>query len=185
MKQSKQTLRKEILVKRDSLSKDLVASKSNRIKKILFDLEEFVDSRKVHCYVSIDNEVQTHVLIKEISESKKVFIPYVDGDEIKQTRFLGFNKLKRGTFGILEPINPTQEDTNPDIVIVPGIVFDESGHRIGYGKGYYDKFLEENYDVLKIGLAFEFQILKGLPIDSHDVPVDIIITEKRIIKCKY
>ncbi|NQU98280.1 5-formyltetrahydrofolate cyclo-ligase [Candidatus Woesearchaeota archaeon] len=183
MNQFKQTLRQEILVKRNSLSKEVVANKSNKIKKILFDLEEFTASRKVHCYISIDNEVQTHTLITEISETKEVFIPYVVGDEIKYTKFLGFAKLKKGIFEILEPINPIEETIPLDIVIVPGIVFDQKGHRLGYGKGYYDKFLRKISNALKIGLAFEKQVVKELPNQTHDIPVDIIITEERVMNC--
>jgi len=74
-----------------------------------------------------------------------------------------------------------------DLVIVPGVVFDKSGHRIGYGHGYYDRFLDNlekiNKNAVKVGLAYDFQIADKVPIEKHDVPVDKIVTEKRIIRC--
>ncbi|RLF39548.1 MAG: 5-formyltetrahydrofolate cyclo-ligase, partial [Thermoplasmata archaeon] len=91
--------------------------------------------------------------------------------------------LERGAFGILEPQNKKIYTGDIDIIIVPGIAFDFRGYRIGYGKGFYDRFLR-GADALKIGIAYDFQIVKQIPEDDGDVPVDIIVSEKRVLFCR-
>src|SRR3989338_3616519 len=107
-------------------------------------------------------------------------------NKIKQKLF-SLKEFKPKTFGILEPKESYQREFNPDkldIVIVPGIAFDKNGHRIGYGYGYYDRFLKTiRKETLKIGLAYDFQLIEKIPEERHDVPVDIILTEKEIAIC--
>ena len=97
-----------------------------------------------------------------------------------------FSHLEKNPIGILEPkkehIAPF-DISDVDIVVVPGIVFDMYGHRIGFGNGGYDLLLNDS-KALKVGLAFSFQIFDRVPAEAHDVPVDIIVTEKEIIRCK-
>ena len=90
-----------------------------------------------------------------------------------------------GKFGIPEPMELMKVSYKSiDAVIVPGVAFDKNGYRIGFGFGHYDKFLKKTPHAVKIGLAFEFQIVDSVPKEEHDVPVDFIITEKRVIDCK-
>ena len=97
-----------------------------------------------------------------------------------------FEDLVEGPYGILEPKKEKIKEISfdeIDLIIIPGIVFDLKGNRIGHGKGFYDRLLK-NTKVSIIALAFEFQIIGKIPVDKNDKPVDIIITEKRIIYCK-
>ncbi len=97
-----------------------------------------------------------------------------------------WKELSIGSYGILEPRTEKIRKTRVediDLIIVPGVAFDKKGNRIGHGKGYYDRLLDKT-NATKIGLAFEFQLLKEIPTDKHDLPIDILITEKRIIKCQ-
>jgi len=185
----KDTLRKELLIKRKSLSKNEALEKSSQIKKRLFELNEFKQSSVVLFYVSYDNEVYTHDMIKEcISVGKKIIVPVSDIEKrsLILSELRDWNDLEPGSYGILEPkkdkINEIPLESI-DIIIVPGVGFDKIGCRIGHGKGYYDNLLKELKKTLNIGLAFEIQIVEKIPIESHDKPVDMIITEKRIIKC--
>jgi len=185
----KTLLRKELIEIRKSLSKKDVLEKSNKIKKQLFDLIEFKKASTILFYVSYDNEVNTHQMIKDtLSSEKNVIVPISK----KEDRTLILSKLEKwedleiGSYGILEPRADRVKEISineVDLIIVPGVGFDESGHRIGHGKGYYDNLLKKSKNSMHIGLAFEFQIVKKIPIESHDLPVNKIITENRIINC--
>jgi 5-formyltetrahydrofolate cyclo-ligase len=140
--------------------------------------------------VSYDNEVYTHEMIKELLTSKKnIVVPIA----CKKNRSLTLSKLDKwddlsvGSYNILEPKKDSISEINLDcidLIIVPGVGFDEKGNRIGHGKGYYDKLLKNSKQVTSIGLSFECQILKSIPTGVYDIPVDKIVTEKRIISCQ-
>jgi 5-formyltetrahydrofolate cyclo-ligase len=128
-------------------------------------------------------------MIKDtLSSEKNVIVPI----SIKKDRTSILSTLEKwgdleiGSYGILEPRADSVKEISIneiDLIIVPGVGFDESGYRIGHGKGYYDNLLKISKSAMYIGLAFEFQIVKKIPIESHDLPVNIIITENRIINC--
>lgn len=181
----KEKIRRRILKLRDGLSSEEREEKSKQIKKKLFALFEFRAAKTIFFYAAKGNEVETKGMIEEsLSSGKKVGLPIVKGKEIFFSRTFNYGKLLPSTFGILEP-----EEEHPisldrvDLIIVPGIIFDSQGNRIGFGRGFYDRFLKKIPDAFKIGLAFELQILETIPKISTDIPVDKIVTEKRIIKC--
>lgn len=180
----KKSLRDSMLEKRNSLGKEEIAERSIKIKENLFGLDEFKKSKVVMFFVSFGNEVDTHGMIKESLKSKIVAVPKVADNEIQPSIMMDFEQLiLSGRFGILEPIEAAKINTkNIHIVIVPAIAFDRKGHRIGYGLGYYDKFLAKVPKALKIGLAFDFQVVDKLPIETHDIPVNLIVTDKGIIR---
>ncbi|HEC88549.1 MAG TPA: 5-formyltetrahydrofolate cyclo-ligase, partial [Thermoplasmata archaeon] len=102
--------------------------------------------------------------------------------EIRLSHLKSWKELHTGEYGILEPRKEfLRIENNADIFIIPGIVFDEDGNRIGYGGGYFDRFLSD-FKGKKIALAYEFQIIKKMPNEKHDVKMDFIVTDKRIIK---
>ena len=187
----KQTLKQEIFQKRKSLSKEEVKEKSSLIKSNLYSLEEFKKAKNIMFYVSFKNEVSTRETIKELlaKKEKTIVVPYVleNYPILQLSELKNFYWLEPKTFGMLEPKELYIREFNYeklDLVIAPGIVFDKKGHRIGYGHGYYDRFLKIlKKDVKKIGLAFELQLVDKIPEERHDVPVDIVVTEKRAIKC--
>ncbi len=192
-KPTKEFLRKEIKEKRNRLSEREVQEKSKLIKETLFSLPEFKSAHTITFYVSKkeDREVDTEEMIKgSLKIGKRVLIPVVDTLEKK----LVFSELKRyedlvpSTFGILEPLPELRKilpASATRLVVVPGVVFDLHGHRIGQGAGYYDRFLESlSRYVIKIGLSFELQIVEELPKEDHDMKLDKIITEDRAIECK-
>lgn len=182
----KRTIKEPFLKKRGGMSRDEVLEKSGKIKKSLFGLRQYKSSETVMFFVSFKNEVFTHDMIKEALMSKKVVVPKVADGEIKPSAIKDFKSLvPSGRFGLLQPAEPSEVDLKDiDLVLVPGIVFGMKGHRIGYGHGYYDRLLKKIPKALKAGIAFDFQIVEELQTESHDVPVDMIITEKRIIRCK-
>lgn len=187
----KRALKHEIFEKRKALSKEEVKEKSLKIKENLFSLEEFKKAKNIMFYVSFNNEAGTREAIKELlaKKEKTVVVPYVleNYPILQLSELKNFDELEEKTFGILEPKELYIREFNYeklDLVIVPGIVFDKKGYRIGYGHGYYDRFLKTlKKGVKKIGLAFELQVVDEIPEEEHDVPVDIVVTEKRVLRC--
>lgn len=181
----KNQLKELILAKRNSLSKQEIIEKSKKIVNSLLHLENYKKSKTIMFFVSFNNEVNTHDIIKSEIKNKIVIVPKVEHHEIEPSVIIDFDNLITAKFGILEPIETMKIAYKKiDLVLVPGIVFDKEGHRIGYGFGYYDKFLRKVPKAIKIGLAFDFQIVDKIPREMHDVSVDMIITEKRVIECK-
>ena len=182
----KDKIRRELIKKRKKISKNEVQSKSNQIKKRLFAMNEFKQASTILFYVSYDNEVNTHEMIKECLSKKYVIVPISDetNRRLILSKLDNWNDLEIGSYGIFEPKNDKIKEIsieNIDLIIVPGVGFDECGHRIGHGKGYYDNLLKNSMNISNIGLAFEFQIVKKIPIELHDLPVQKIITEERVL----
>ena len=182
----KNSLRESMLEKRNSLGKAEIAERSKKIKENLFSLDEFKKSKVVMFYVSFNNEASTHDMIKESLKTKTIIVPKLANNEIEPSIMMDFDQLiPSGKFGILEPIEAMKINIkNIQIITVPGIAFDKDGHRLGFGFGYYDKFLAKVPKALKIGLAFDFQIANQIPKEAHDAPVDLIVTDKEIIRIK-
>lgn len=180
----KKALREKSREKRKAISANLRAEKSKKIRELLESTKEFKDAKKILLYISTEEEVHTHELTKDsINSDKKVYVPKVTGSQLAVCPILAWDELKPGTHGVLEPCS-VLDPANPeeiDLIIVPGIAFDQYGHRIGYGKGFYDSLLSLTKGV-KIGLAFKEQITEKIPFEDHDIPVDFIITDEKIIK---
>ncbi len=180
----KQEIRDKVNLIRKNLSREVAAEKSRKIVKSLAGLKEYDDASVIMPYISLNIEVDTREFIKsELLKEKKIVVPFVEQGNIQISMLNDFENLIMGEFGVLEPMKKERYDGKIDLVIVPGIAFDLNGGRVGFGKGYYDKFLDRFKDSLRVGLAFEEQIVDSIPCEEHDQPVDIIITEKRIIRC--
>ena len=179
-------LKQSITEKRNSLSKEEILEKSGKIKDNLFVLEQYKKSKTVMFFVSFNSEVNTHEMIKEALKAKTVIVPKVLEHEIEPSMIADFDSLvSTGKFGILEPIETMKiAYKNIGLVLVPGIAFDILGHRIGYGFGFYDRFLAKVPKAVKIGLTFDFQVVEKVPHEEHDVAVDLIVTEERVVECK-
>ena len=180
----KNQLKESILEKRNSLPKDEILEKNKKIHDKLFGLEQYKKSRTIMFFVSFSIEVDTNGMIKEALMNKMVVVPKVMHHEIEPSVIIDLDNLIPSKIGILEPIEAMKiAYKNIDLVLVPGIVFDKEGHRIGYGFGYYDKFLAKVPKAVKIGLAFDFQVVDKIPKETHDIPVDFIVTDKGVVEC--
>jgi 5-formyltetrahydrofolate cyclo-ligase len=183
IKQKKVELRKTFLNLRDRLTQKQVFSKSKKIIKKILSLEEYKKSKNVLLYYPFRNEVNLLDLVK-ISKEKNFYFPIVNFKTKKlNIKRLG-KKFVKNKFGIYEP-----QDTKIfkkynliDIIFVPGIVFDKKCFRIGFGGGYYDKFLKKFFNTTKIGVCYEIQLVNRLPKDKNDIQLDYVITEKNVIK---
>ncbi len=198
MEERKRKLRQEFLNRRDSLSRDEIDSKSEKIENELFALPEFRRAKTVMFYVSFRSEVETEKMIRNaLNLRKRVVVPVVDGEKIEAIEIKNFEKeLTEGSFGIKEPkkeLRKRVDQKEIDLVVVPGVVFDKTGGRLGYGRGYYDRFLKSKSIELRmagspqralIGLAFDLQITRKIPLVEKDVRVDKIVTESGTINCE-
>lgn len=188
---SKAELRKQLIVWRKSLPWIEVIKRSEQIGVRLFSLSEFRIAKRILFYVSYDNEVYTHTMIKHaLQYRKQIFVPIsqVAQHTLEISELFEFDHdLAPSTYGILEPKPESLRPAVPnelDMVIVPGIVFDVHGNRLGHGVGYYDNFMRYLPPSIKtIGLAFKEQVVSELPKTESDVPVHKIITENKIYTC--
>ena len=183
----KNLVRKKIKEKRENLKQDEKEKLSSVIREKFLNLSEVKNAEVVMSYMDFKNEVETRKINEILCErGKKVLVPRVSEDKEKIIPAEVTGKYKKGSFGIDEAIGKDYFSKDIDIVIVPGIAFNEKGGRIGFGKGYYDKFFSEREKmgdkILKISLAYDFQIDNCFKEEEHDKNVDMIVTEKRIIK---
>ena len=182
----KENLRSALKKKRDGLNKELRLKKSEKIVNFLRNINEFKQSKTIFCYVSYESEVETFSLINYILESDTdLFVPKI----ISRTKMIAVKlddiaNLEFDDIGILTPKSNKILSEKVDTVITPGIGFTKKGGRLGYGRGYYDRWFSINEVKTKIGIAFEEQVVMNLPLEKTDINMDIIITEKEIIKQK-
>lgn len=169
---------------RDNIIRDDVTAHSTTITRKLLSLDA-MDVDTFCVYVSKGNEVDTHDLIRHlIAIGKRVTVPKIISDGVMQPyRLDHWDELEEGALGLLEPKTRLYL-SRIDTCIVPGLAFTEQGARIGYGKGFYDRFFPKFHEATAIGLAYELQMLPELPQYEYDKRLDIIVTEERIIRCK-
>ena len=178
---AKNIIRRRMLVLRDDLTELERKEKSHAIAAKLFTLEEYKSAIIVAFYLTIGSEVDTTGMISQsLTLGKKVLIP-VTKEEIEFVEFTSFEDLAPAKYGILEPKTKLPAKQHPDLIITPGLAFDLDFHRLGYGKGYYDR-LFRTVNSKRIGICFDSQLVEKIPKREHDQKLDIVITDKRIIK---
>ena len=215
----KKAVRKKVLALRDGIPAEDKAEYDARIRKVIMGMKEYREAEVILAYLSYRSEVDTLMLIKQaLSDGKYVFAPKVSGSEMEFWRITAIEDLQEGYRGILEPvqsitfsdwINERLSIVNTDAVIaqtedckammwMPGAVFDKEHHRIGYGGGFYDRYLDRlsgNMDgtvwtrnpagqvsLLSAALAYGCQILEQIPHEGHDMKPDLLITEQGICR---
>lgn len=173
----KEVLRKKYLRIRKEINESDKNKYDNDIFEKVINLQEYKDSKLVLAYVSLKHEVDTFKLIEHsLSIGKKVAVPKCEGYNIIFYTINGLDELKEGKFNILEPKTDKKlVDFSDSICIVPGVAFDNENNRIGYGKGYYDRFLKI-YNGLKIGLAYKECLCEKIDAEGNDIKMDIVIT---------
>lgn len=179
----KKILRKQVLSARDRLSPIEKTTKSQEIEERLFSLPEFLSAQVIMFFASFRSEVETGSMIRRALHSgKRVVLPKVQGNELALFEIHDFGSdIEAGAWGIPEPKTTIPAElADIDLIIIPGAAFDRQGNRLGYGAGFYDKLLPA-FRKATVALAFEAQIVNEVPAERHDVPVRMIITEKRVI----
>lgn len=187
------TLRKSGLAARDQMEPALRKEKSRRIHALLTDHPVVTDANHLFVYVDFRSEVETMDLIRHlIAAGKTISVPVtlLDKSRLKAVRLTNPDtQLVPGCYDILEPTpdqiaKATVDPTTIDTVLIPGSVFDTGGGRLGYGGGFYDRFLTESApQAARVGAAFELQLVDLVPMEPHDQYMDVLVTEQQIYNC--
>lgn len=186
---TKEAIRRVFLKKRRTMKEEDVIKYSEDIISQLTNSQVFKESKKIMIYLSFNNEVDTYKLMEYcLNNGKRVIVPYCIKKERKMIPSEVKNpdtELKLNSFGYREPDIESLREVkieDIDLVIVPGVVFDEAGNRIGFGGGYYDRFLTRlKNTTMTMAICYDYQIIDRVPVDKLDIPVKCIITNKRII----
>lgn len=191
MKMDKFAIRQDMRRKRDAMTLDDVLNSSRAIEDRLFANKEFSACQNVLFFLSFGNEVRTdEIIMRSLNDRKKVYVPRL----IKRERRMEVceitdmdQEFELGSYDIREPSRKNSKVVSPanvDAVIAPGLAFDRSGARIGYGGGYFDWLFKQLPEgALRLGVAYDFQVVDSIPQDSWDEKVQTIITENDTISC--
>lgn len=187
MKQKKKALRREIRALRAVHSDEEIHAMSLKVLEHVKALPEYQEAETLFVYVDCKHETETSDLIRQAwADGKRTAVPKVIGENMKFFYITSLeNDLEEGYFGIREPYekNPADEaaDREGSLMLMPGVAFDEARHRIGYGGGFYDRYLEAHPGLRTAALAFEFQVKAEVPFEKFDILPGRIVTEKRVI----
>ena len=181
MKEIKADIRRRIKEKRLLLEQAVAERLSVKVCKRVLGLKEFEEHSSFLFYYPFKREVSLISLFETFkSLGKEILFPKVSGKDILPLKVDSLEDFKAGFKGIMEPVS-SKRIAEPEVVFVPGIAFDFDGHRIGYGGGFYDRFLSGR-ECLKVGICFDFQMVKKIPAEPFDVHVDIVVSEKRTVR---
>lgn len=176
--EQKKQIRRAIKSHRLSLDPFLARERASYVFAEIENMEQFHSAITVLAFWSLPDEINTHDFVIKWAASKRIVLPVVVGDELELRLFSGVENMEQsGGFGIMEP--KTGQLVNPDEIdfaIIPGVAFDRKGNRLGRGKGYYDRTLPLLRRAVKVGIAYEFQIIDSVPVSEHDIPVDLVIS---------
>ena len=181
----KNVIRKRMKQLRANMTRTERFEKSMRIFEQLITVPEFKRADRIYTYVSMDNEIDTIMLIDySLSLEKRVFVPRVSGKDMEFYEISDISELNPGYMGIYEPdINGKEPDySRTGFMCMPGLAFDRSYNRIGYGGGFYDRYLSVDNKLYKAALAYEAQLLESIPAQDGDVRPDMIVTEESIYR---
>ena len=182
----KKALRREIGQKKRAMAAAEIAAYSRNLAEKLYETEEYKQARAIYAYLPYNQEVRTWEIVERAwKDGKRVAVPKVYGDEMRFLWLTDFNQIAPGGWNIPEPTfdAPVAEDATA-LVLMPGLAFDPEGHRVGYGGGFYDKYLEAHPGHRLVALCYPFQLLDHLEVEEHDIPVDRVICadELRLIE---
>lgn len=173
----KTELRREIRARKRAMTEEEIETRSAKLAQLFFASEAYQNAKTIYGYLPYNQEVRTvPMLERALKDGKKVAVPKVYGDEMKFLYLDDLNAVAKGYAGIPEPIadEPVAQDKTA-LVLMPGLAFDPQGHRIGYGGGFYDKFLAAEPNHPTLALCYEFQMLPNLDVEDHDIPVDTVL----------
>ncbi|MCD7755134.1 MAG: 5-formyltetrahydrofolate cyclo-ligase [Firmicutes bacterium] len=173
----KQALRSYIRERKRAMTPAEIDSASARLASRFLATRAYRDARTIYGYLSYNQEVRTAPILRQaLSDGKQVAVPKVSGDRMRFICLPDLTQVERGYAGIPEPIadGPVADDPTA-LVLMPGLAFDPQGHRIGYGGGFYDRFLAEEPGHPTVALCYTFQVLPRLETEAFDIPVDLVI----------
>ncbi len=174
---NKTEIREYIRRKKREMSEEEIQRRSALLAEKLFESDVYKNAGTVYGYVSYNQEVRTlPILERALRDGKRVAVPKVFGDKMKFICITDLGSLEKGYGGILEPTadGPIGDDKDA-LVLMPGLAFDRAGHRIGYGGGFYDKFLAEEPGHPTVALCYDFQVFERIETEEHDIPAELVL----------
>jgi 5-formyltetrahydrofolate cyclo-ligase len=176
----KKALRKVVREKKRAMTEHQIISASTDLCGQFINTQQYADARTVYGYLPYNQEVRTvPILQRAMDDGKRVAVPKVYGDEMRFIYINDFDCLEDSNMGIPEPVSdgPIAEDKTA-LVIMPGVAFDADGNRVGYGGGFYDRFLSAEPNHPTIALCYDFQMVPKLETETFDIPVDLVLWAK-------
>ncbi len=173
----KKALRARIRAQKRAMSSEEIEQASARLAQLFFATEQYKAAKTLYGYLPYNQEVRTvPVLEQALRDGKRVAVPKVYGDTMRFIYLTDLNAVAKSDMGIPEPVadEPVADDPTA-LVLMPGVAFDPAGHRIGYGGGYYDKFLAAEPNHPTVALCYDFQVLPRLDTEEFDIPVDLVL----------
>ena len=173
----KRELRAMIRSQKRAMTNEMIAQKSRVLGALFADTEAYQNAKAIYGYLPYNQEVRTVPMLEQaIRDGKRVAVPKVFGEEMKFLWLDDLDRVEKGYSGIPEPIDdgPVADDPRA-LVLMPGLAFDREGHRIGYGGGFYDKFLAAEPEHPTVALCYDFQVLDHLETEEFDIPVDLVL----------
>ena len=173
----KQALRKQIREMKRAMSENDIVSKSEELGRLFAASEAYRQAKTIYGYLPYNQEVRTVAMLQRaLDDGKRVAVPKCYGDEMRFIYLDDLSKVEKGYCNIPEPMEdgPVADDPTA-LVLMPGLAFDPQGHRMGYGGGFYDKFLAAEPNHPTLALCYDFQMLDHLETEDHDIPVDFVI----------
>lgn len=163
------------------MSGEEVRKKSDQVCKNIISSELFQNAEKILAYAALGNEVDIRSVIEEgWRQNKRIAFPKVFGDSMNYFEVGDFSELEEGAFHVMEPQENRPADWEDALVLVPGVAFDRKKNRMGYGKGYYDRYFAGKTGCVRLGIAYELQVAEQLPTEENDLPMEYLVTEKSL-----
>lgn len=182
METEKNEIRRQFKDARDRMSSRQAAALSEVICGHIISSPAFVRAERVFAYCPLGNEVDVRGVVREAwRRGKRVAFPKVFGNEMSFFEAGDFRKLHPGAFGVMEPEETRLADWETGLMLVPGVAFDRRGNRMGFGKGYYDRYLAKHPGCICLGIAYELQVADRIPTEETDMPLQGLVTEKGIL----
>lgn len=182
LKDSKPLIRKAVKERVAAMSETDKQTEADVLFSYLENLEQVRNSKKILLYHPMTDEIDVMKAVRKWAETKEIYLPAIEGDDIVIRQYKSEQDLKIGKYGILEPVGAVLDNPEEiDLVIVPGRAFDIRGYRLGRGKGYYDRLLPK-MRAIKIGVCFDCQYIFRVPAEEHDIPMDYVVCRKLIEK---
>ena len=174
---NKKELRKSIRDMKRAMTEAQIQEKSEALTRLFLQSEEYRNARSIYGYLPYNQEVRTVPLLTQaLREGKRVAVPKCYGEEMRFLWMEDLSQVEKGYAGIPEPVadGPVADDETA-LVLMPGMAFDQEGHRIGYGGGFYDKFLAREGNHPTLALCYDFQVVSHLETEEFDIPVDKVL----------
>lgn len=174
----KKALRRMIGARKRAMTAEEIKARSAILAERLFETEQYRRAEALYAYLPFNQEVRTGPIIRRAWEDgKRVAVPKVVGSDMRFVQLTGFGELRPNRFGIPEPVSDDPVEYAGALVLMPGVAFDRRGGRVGYGGGYYDRYLAGHLGHPTVALCYDFQLVDAIEADKYDIPVDLVISD--------